>query len=99
MPKKDLIKIYDSHDIFILPSFTEGHPMALLESLARNRPVIIFDDCNYSEMIKSVLKSSFLNQGQICLSGSRIYVQNGIYNKFKEDLSLKIMIFKFIINY
>ena len=49
-------------------------------------PVIIFDDCNYSEMIKSVLKSSFLNQGQICLSGSRIYVQNGIYNKFKEDL-------------
>ena len=41
---------------------------------------------NYSEMIKSVLKSSFLNQGQICLSGSRIYVQNGIYNKFKKDL-------------
>ena len=49
-------------------------------------PVIIFDDCNYSEMIKSVIKSSFLNQGQICLSGSRIYVQNGIYNKFKKDL-------------
>ena len=45
--KKDLIKIYDSHDIFILPSFTEGHPMALLESLARNRPVIIFDEIKH----------------------------------------------------
>ena len=41
--KKDLIKLYDDHDIFILPSFTEGHPMSLLEALARRRPVIIFD--------------------------------------------------------
>ena len=45
--EQNLIKIYDDHDIFILPSFTEGHPMALLESLSRLRPVIIFKDIEH----------------------------------------------------
>ena len=42
-----LIKHYDDHNIFILPSFTEGHPMVLLEALARRRPVIIFDEIKH----------------------------------------------------
>jgi len=45
--KEKLIKFYDDHDIFILPSFTEGHPMALLEALARRRPVIVFDEIKH----------------------------------------------------
>jgi len=45
--KNKLIKHYDDHNIFILPSFTEGHPMVLLEALARRRPVIIFDDIKH----------------------------------------------------
>jgi len=45
--KKKLIKFYDDHNIFILPSFTEGHPMVLLEALARKRPVIIFEEIKY----------------------------------------------------
>lgn len=45
--KKKLIDLYDSHNIFILPSFTEGHPMALLEALARKRPVIIFEEIKH----------------------------------------------------
>ena len=45
--KTKLIKYYDDHNIFILPSFTEGHPMVLLEALARRRPVIIFDDIKH----------------------------------------------------
>ena len=45
--KNKLIKYYDDHNIFILPSFTEGHPMVLLESLARRRPVIIFDEIKH----------------------------------------------------
>ena len=44
---KKLISFYDSCDIFILPSFTEGHPMALLESLARQRPVIVFEEIKH----------------------------------------------------
>ena len=42
-----LIKIYDNHNIFILPSFTEAHPQVLDESLARLRPVIIFEDIRH----------------------------------------------------
>ena len=46
--EKKLINIYDSHNIFILPSFTEGHPMVLLEALARLRPVIIFPEIEHT---------------------------------------------------
>ena len=42
--KQSLIDIYDSHNILILPSFTEGQPYVVDESLARKRPVIVFED-------------------------------------------------------
>ena len=45
--EEKLIEYYDNHNIFILPSFTEGHPMVLLEALARLRPVIIFKDIEH----------------------------------------------------
>ena len=45
--KKDLIRQYDQHDIFILPSFTEGHPQVLLESLVRQRPVVVFEEIEH----------------------------------------------------
>jgi len=45
--EQNLIKLYDDHNIFILPSYTEGHPMVLLESLSRLRPVIIFKDIEH----------------------------------------------------
>ena len=45
--KSKLIKCYDDHNIFVLPSYTEGNPMVLLEALARRRPVIIFDDIKH----------------------------------------------------
>ena len=42
-----LIKIYDNHNISILPSFTEAHPKVIDESLARARPVIIFEEIKH----------------------------------------------------
>lgn len=42
-----LMKIYDNHNIFVLPSFTEAHPKVVDESLARMRPVIIFEDIKH----------------------------------------------------
>ena len=45
--KKKLISQYDAHSIFILPSYTEGHPQVLLESLARQRPVIVFREIKH----------------------------------------------------
>ncbi len=53
-------------------------------------PVIIFDDCNYDEMMNSLLKSSFLNQGQICLAGSRIYIQKKSIKNLRTILFLEL---------
>jgi len=55
--------------------------------LGGKNPVIIFADCDYDEMLKTTLKSSFWNQGQICLCGSRIFVQRSIYEKFVADFA------------
>jgi len=48
-------------------------------------PNIIFADCDYDQMLETTLRSSFANQGQICLCGSRIMVERSIYDKFKQD--------------
>lgn len=48
-------------------------------------PNIIFADCDYDRMLKTTVNSSFANQGQICLCGSRILVEQRIYEKFKKD--------------
>ncbi len=48
-------------------------------------PNLIFADCDYDKMLTTTLHSSFANQGQICLCGSRIYVEKKIYDRFKSD--------------
>ena len=53
--------------------------------LGGKNPVIIFNDCNYKKMLETTIRSSFGNQGQICLCGERIFVQESIYSKFKQD--------------
>lgn len=47
LDQKKIIELYDDHNIFILPSYTEGAPKVILESLARLRPVIIFEDIGH----------------------------------------------------
>ena len=51
--------------------------------LGGKNPNIIFDDCDFDKALKTTMLSSFANQGQICLCGSRIFIQRGIYEKFK----------------
>ncbi len=53
--------------------------------LGGKNPNIIFADCNYDEMLATTLRSSFSNQGQICLCGSRIFIEKSLYSKFKND--------------
>jgi len=58
--------------------------------LGGKNPNIIFDDCDFDEMMTTTIRSSFANQGQICLCGSRIFVQKGIYERFKKEFVEKI---------
>jgi aminomuconate-semialdehyde/2-hydroxymuconate-6-semialdehyde dehydrogenase len=58
--------------------------------LGGKNPNIIFADCDYNDMLETTVRSSFANQGQICLCGSRIFVEASIYKKFKTDFIEKI---------
>jgi aminomuconate-semialdehyde/2-hydroxymuconate-6-semialdehyde dehydrogenase len=58
--------------------------------LGGKNPNIIFADCNYDKMLVTTVRSSFANQGQICLCGSRIFVEEKIYKKFKKDFIKKV---------
>ncbi len=53
--------------------------------LGGKNPNIIFADCDYEKMLATTMHSSFANQGQICLCGSRIFIERALYEKFKKD--------------
>jgi aminomuconate-semialdehyde/2-hydroxymuconate-6-semialdehyde dehydrogenase len=53
--------------------------------LGGKNPNIIFADCDWEKMMKTTVQSSFSNQGQICLCGSRILIEKSIYEKFKTE--------------
>jgi len=53
--------------------------------LGGKNPNIIFADCNWEKMLKTTVQSSFSNQGQICLCGSRIIIEETIYDRFKKE--------------
>ena len=58
--------------------------------LGGKNPVIIFADCDFDDMLSTTIRSSFANQGQICLCGSRIFIERPIYEKFKTAFVEKV---------
>ena len=58
--------------------------------LGGKNPNIIFADCDYETMLDTTVRSSFSNQGQICLCGSRIFVEAALYDTFKKDFVSKV---------
>jgi aminomuconate-semialdehyde/2-hydroxymuconate-6-semialdehyde dehydrogenase len=50
--------------------------------LGGKNPNIIFADCDFEQAVSTSIHSSFSNQGEICLCGSRIFVEKSLYNKF-----------------
>ncbi len=58
--------------------------------LGGKNPAIIFADCNWDKMLEETIRSSFSNQGEICLCGSRIIIEAPVYDKFKKDFIEKV---------
>ena len=52
--------------------------------LGGKNPNIIFSDCDFESMLDTTVRSSFSNQGEICLCGSRIFVEESLYEKFRD---------------
>lgn len=58
--------------------------------LGGKNPTLVFADCHFDKTVSEVARAAFSNQGQICLCGSRIYVEQSIYEKFKNAFVKKI---------
>lgn len=54
--------------------------------LGGHAPLIVFDDADIDQAVKSVLKNKFGNNGQMCISANRLYVQKNILDKFTKSL-------------
>lgn len=53
--------------------------------LGGKNPAIIFADADWERMMIEIIQSSFTNQGEICLCGSRILIEESMYEKFKKE--------------
>ena len=62
----------------------------LSHELGGKNPNIIFEDCDFAKALNTTIYSSFAKQGQICLCGSRIFVERSIYERFKIALIEKV---------
>jgi aminomuconate-semialdehyde/2-hydroxymuconate-6-semialdehyde dehydrogenase len=58
--------------------------------LGGKNPNVIFADCDFEAMLRTTLQSSFANQGQICLCGSRILVERPIYDRFVAEFTERV---------
>ena len=62
--------------------------------LGGKNPTIIFADCDFESTVSQVVTSAFSNQGEICLCGSRIFIERALYEKFKTAFVEKVKALK-----
>jgi aminomuconate-semialdehyde/2-hydroxymuconate-6-semialdehyde dehydrogenase len=58
--------------------------------LGGKNPNIVFADCDFENAITTSIQSSFANQGEICLCGSRILVERSIYDRFTQEFVKRV---------
>lgn len=68
---------------------TAGMFKKLSLELGGKNPAIVFADCNFDKAVATTIRSSFANQGQICLCSSRILIEDSIYETFRDALVAK----------
>jgi aminomuconate-semialdehyde/2-hydroxymuconate-6-semialdehyde dehydrogenase len=62
--------------------------------LGGKNPVLVFADCDFERMLATTVRSSFRNQGQICLCGSRILIERSLYDRFREAFVARVKALK-----
>ncbi len=62
--------------------------------LGGNAPFIVFDDADLDAAADGAMASKFRNTGQTCVCANRIFVQDGVYEKFLKKLSDKVAALK-----
>lgn len=64
---------------------TAGSFKKVALEMGGKNPFVVFADAPYEEMLETAVRAAFRNQGEICLCGSRFYVERSIYDRFKHD--------------
>ena len=62
--------------------------------LGGNAPFIVFDDADIDSAVDGAMASKYRNAGQTCVCANRIYVQDGVYEKFVEKFAAKVKALK-----
>src|SRR4051812_3254320 len=62
--------------------------------LGGNAPFIVFDDADIDAAVEGAMASKFRNTGQTCVCANRLYVQEGVYDKFAQKLGEKVAAMK-----
>ncbi len=52
--------------------------------LGGKNPNLVFADCDFELAVERSVRAAFLNQGQICLCGSRVYIERPLYQRFRD---------------
>ncbi|KAG6811501.1 hypothetical protein H0H92_007149 [Tricholoma furcatifolium] len=71
----------------ILKASSESNLKVVTLELGGKSPTVIFDDADLDQAIKWASHGIFFNMGQSCVAGSRIFVQEGIYDQFLAKFS------------
>ena len=62
--------------------------------LGGNAPFIVFDDADIDSAVEGAMASKYRNAGQTCVCANRIYVQDGVYDRFVEKFAAKVQALK-----
>lgn len=89
-PKVDLISFTGGTATGKRVAATAGPMFKKLSlELGGKNATIVFADCEFESTVAGAVRSAFANQGQICLAGSRIFVEDSLYDRFLEAFVAK----------
>ena len=78
----------------VLRRATAGTGKKLSLELGGKSPVIIFDDCDLDSAVEGVVDAIWFNQGQVCSAGSRILIQETVFEKVVNKIKLRLQSFR-----
>lgn len=58
--------------------------------LGGKNPTLVFADCDFEEALDTAVRSAFSNQGEICLCGSRIFIERPLYDRFRDAFVARV---------
>ncbi|CAI9100304.1 OLC1v1037277C1 [Oldenlandia corymbosa var. corymbosa] len=88
----DMISFTGSTEVgsLIMQAAAKSNLKPVCLELGGKSPFIIFDDADVDKVADLALQGCYFNKGEICVAGSRVFVQEGIYDKFLLKLKEKV---------